>query len=524
MPEKHLAEKVKCGMDPWYFFTRYCYIQSKARAGSVGQPVRFEPWPHLESLLRTVQTKDRIIILKSRQVGITWFFACLALHYALFWPDSNIVVFSRRGQESIKFKLRCRYIYDRLPAFLKVPITTDNEDLLVFGAVRSEIYSLPTTPGSGRSETATLVILDEWAYQEYARENFTAILPAVEFGKLVGISTANGTGGLDNDGTSYRNLFADVWYKAKRGANNFMPIFYPWTVRPERTQAYVDQQARDLPTHMVSQEYPAHEDEAFIAASACMFDVNRLRAMPTREGLPYGLGEIWTPPVPGATYFAGLDPAYAGKGGDFTVLQILDAQGFQVAKLRTQQPIEDFCDSAYNLLAHFYFPRLAVEVQAQGLLVLHLLQATAYRDKTPRTAYPLGRIYHRTKTQVGWYTTAANRETMLSDLSVAIRTGALVIHSPMTISECLSFGRNQEANRFEALTGHDDEVMSLALAHQMRRSMPVFVDKDAKPYVSFGALYDPADDVSWEDPQMRSPEEYHKALADERKRTWIEKT
>lgn len=459
---------MKCAKSPLYFLSTYGIVKTRDQGD-----VPFEMWPHLIKLLELYLAHDRLVILKARQIGVTWFFVGIALWTALFVPNANVVIISRRQQESVEFKNRVKFMWSCLPDFLRIDFEKDNDDLFTLPQMGSQILSLPTTAGSGRSESATLVVFDEWAFQENAAENLTGVLPIVEHGKLVGISTANGRAGQGK-------VFCEQYFKAKRTIletldefeypSTFIPIFIPWTARPGRTEEWLREQAGNLPTHMVYQEYPRYETEAFVLGGTCMFDVPRLRAMPVRPAdfERYG-GEVFIPPVAGGTYAAGLDCAWAGKGRDFTVLNILDDKGLQVAKLRTQQPLETAAANAFRLLQFYGFPYLAVEIQGQGLLAATIILNNRFMDGTPKIPYPRTSIYYRDKKKekVGWFTNKANRDNMLGDMSIAIRTDDIIIYSADTIEEFLGFGYNEGKNRYEAMTGHDDEVISLSLAKQM---------------------------------------------------------
>lgn len=465
-------EYMRCAKDPVYFLATYGIVKTRDQGD-----VRFEMWPHLVNLMELYLTNNRLVILKARQIGVTWFFVGLALWTALFTVNANIVIISRRQQESVEFKNRVKFMWSCLPDFLRLDFEKDNDDLFTLPTMGSQILSLPTTAGSGRSESATLVVFDEWAFQDNAEENLTGVLPIVEHGKLVGISTANGKAGQGK-------VFYEQYTKAKRTIldtleefeypSTFIPIFIPWTARPGRTEEWLREQAGNLPTHMVFQEYPRYEAEAFVLGGTCMFDVPRLRAMPVRscDHERYG-GEVFIPPVEGAAYTAGLDCAWAGKGRDYTVLNILDSEGHQVAKLRTQQPLEVAAGNAFRLLQYYSFPHLAIEIQGQGLLAATIMQANRFMDGTPKLQYPRTQLYFRDKKKekVGWYTDKANRDNMLGDMSIGIRTSEITIYSEDTIEEFLGFGYNEAKNRYEAMTGHDDEVISLSLAKQMWAKM-----------------------------------------------------
>lgn len=499
------TEYLRCATDPWYFITQYGWVQDRQKGD-----IPFEAWPHLELLVTLIQQEDRLCILKARQLGVTWVFVGLTLWYGLFQPNANVVVFSKTGREAIKFGTRVKFMYSKLPEFLQLPMGKANEDLITFPTMGSELNFLPPAPGTGRSESASLVILDEWAFQEYAEENLTAILPIVEYGKLVGISTANGM----------VNTFAETYFKAKKAENSFLPVFFPWTFRPGRTQEDIDKVASDLPGFMVHQEYPLYEHEAFVASGTCLFDVPTLRNMPVTTGTPHGLAEIWHPPADGRRYGAGIDTAYAGKSGDYSVCTIVDEFGNQVAKLRTQSPLESFAEEAFKLLQAYGFPRLAIEVQGQGLLVHKVMVDKQFGNGKQKAQYPKSRIFHRSKNNPGWHTGNRNRDVMLGDLEIGVRQGDIAINSSETVEEFLSFGRNPKNDKFEALTGHDDEVMSFALAWQMILAGGASMSSHEmrnRPYIHYvDRKRGRKDDVAWEDPQTRTVSEYLKHLEDER--------
>ena len=93
----------KCAADPWYFISHHVHISDPNKGD-----IPFEAWVHLRDLLSMVMANDRVIILKARQIGITWLFAGLALWYCLFRPNSQVLVLSIGQLEATAFKKRCR--------------------------------------------------------------------------------------------------------------------------------------------------------------------------------------------------------------------------------------------------------------------------------------------------------------------------------------------------------------------------------------------------------------------------------
>jgi hypothetical protein len=218
---------------------------------------------------------------------------------------------------------------------------------------------------------------------------------------------------------------------------------------------------------MAYQEYPWREEEAFLVGGTCMFDIEALQAMPIR--LPEGYldnAEIFVPPSSGHTYSAGVDTALGITKRDYSVLNLIDDETYEVvAKLRgldrfsaQHLPIEKFSEEAYALLSYYNYPLVAVEEQGQGLTFYRIMK---------ENKYPMHRFYHSSKTTPCWRSTAVTRRNVLSELEQSIRTHQLNVFSEHTVAEMLGFGYDEKKDKFVGLSGNDDEVISLALANKM---------------------------------------------------------
>ena len=468
IPQEHIEEYAKCAADKWYFITHYVKISDPAEG-----IIQLANWVHLHQLLDIIDENNRIIILKARQTGITWILCGLALWYVMFQHSATILMFSRREVEAVGMKNRVVFIHRCLPEWMRIPLGKNNDELVEFPTMNSKIQSFPATEDAARSENATLVILDEWAYQRYDELNYTGILPSVEHGKLVGLSTANGK----------NNTFARIWFEAKKKLNSFIPVFIPYTVRPGRDEAWHKQQEADMPSYTAWQEYPLNENDAFLVAGTCMFMIEMLHGFPAcSPSRKLGPADIWSEYDPGHEYVAGIDTALGIAGRDYSVLQIIDTTlGVQAAKIHTQIPIEQFSEEALKLLSMYGFPMVNIEEQPQGRLVVKTLLDGS--DSSGR--YPRHCIYHRSKNIPCWHTTHDNRQEILSGLEQAIRNGQLTLFSESTIEEMLGFGYNEDTNKFEGLSGNDDEVMALALGWHMAVNKPAPIgDLTPKSYIS----------------------------------------
>jgi hypothetical protein len=76
-----------------------------------------------------LQANRLVVVLKARQLGLSWLVLAFALWLMLFYPIATVLLFSRRDEEAADLlAVRLRGMYDRLPAFLQVRgFATDND-------------------------------------------------------------------------------------------------------------------------------------------------------------------------------------------------------------------------------------------------------------------------------------------------------------------------------------------------------------------------------------------------------------
>lgn len=215
--------------------------------------IPFHLWPAQRNALDTIQHEPQVIILKARQLGISWLCIAYALWLCLFHPNKLVMVFSKDQDSANEMIRRAKGIYQRLqrkPAAL----TVDNVTTIGWSN-GSRIKSFAATEDAGSSYTASLTIIDEFAKMRYANELYTSVMPTIaDGGKMIILSTARGEG----------NPFHKLWESAVKRANSFCALFLPWSARPDRTLEWYAATERDAisPAHH-KQEYPAIPDEAF---------------------------------------------------------------------------------------------------------------------------------------------------------------------------------------------------------------------------------------------------------------------
>jgi len=224
----------------------------------------FKLWEAQEELLQAMETEPRLLILKARQLGISWLCCAYALWLCLFKPSRLVLTFSIGQEEANEMMRRIQAMYDRLPDAIKAehPTAKRNTEEIAWKN-GSAIHALPSRKSAGSGYTASLIILDEFAKNENASKLYTAVKPTIDGGgKMIILSTANGAG----------NLFHDLVTRAQKGVSRFAFRFLPWQSRPGRDAAwYADVAADAEDSSMMKQEYPETPDEAFEASEVDAF-------------------------------------------------------------------------------------------------------------------------------------------------------------------------------------------------------------------------------------------------------------
>jgi len=269
--------------DPRYWIEQFAYIEDR---DSPTLAERFTLWPGQIIALLAFVAHRLNIALKARQLGLSW----LALAYAawMMWsrPGVSVIVMSRGEDESKEMTRRVDFILRHLPAWMigTTPgngmwweSTTSTVTIYHPAAEPSVLQSMPAGKNSGRSFTANLIILDEWAFQIWAREIWASIFPSINRpsgGQVIGISTIE-------RGT----LFEDIWTNA--ADNGFNTIFLPWNTDPRRDAAWYERTKRAMGDAVLA-EYPATAEEAFATPGGSFFPELR-ETVHTVE--PYALPE-----------------------------------------------------------------------------------------------------------------------------------------------------------------------------------------------------------------------------------------
>ncbi|MEA3272434.1 MAG: hypothetical protein U9P90_02095 [Patescibacteria group bacterium] len=170
---------------------------------------------YLEYCANLIQSEKLLVFEKSRRMLASWMGAAYILWKPLFRPFTACHWQGKKREESNKvLQNRIFPIYKRLPVGYPWPgITTNNKDLpiennfeIIHDAEKQEksnIYAIAEGADQLRSETSSLLIIDEFAFQDRQIEALAAFGPTVQGGgQIIIISTIK-------PGTGYEMLVKD---------------------------------------------------------------------------------------------------------------------------------------------------------------------------------------------------------------------------------------------------------------------------------------------------------------------------
>lgn len=227
--EKLKIESRRCKNSFAYFLRNY--VITKDTQGGRGLQ-RMPDWDYIYQIADAIQNHKQNIILKSRQMMISWIFAAYALWKCLYYPGSEVGILSENSDKAQEVGERAELIYEYLPDWMKLPVHTNkNRGEYSFPDNKSKFVYKAATEHSGRSFSWSDIFFDEGAFFPYPTSIMSAIGPLLEEHVTFNmVSTPNGSD----------PLFAEIWNNTKEYPN-INRITLHWSDRPDRDQAWRDE-------------------------------------------------------------------------------------------------------------------------------------------------------------------------------------------------------------------------------------------------------------------------------------------
>ena len=464
-----------------------------------GATVKFVPNKAQQVVLDAMAKHKRIIVLKSRQLGITTAVTTSFLDDTLFQTNAKALSILQTQQTAIDaFDNKVRFAWENLDSRLKAElgwiVDTERANQLAFnfGAGMSSKYSVST---SGRSGTFQRVHVSEFGplcaeRPLDAKEVITGTFPAVpQDGLIIIESTSGGEVGS----------FPEMWNDAVLGKNGWHPIFLDWrydesevnkaALTPEHELPVVFQEyakTHELTPQQISyyyskflllnkdwtllrQDYPTVPEEAFQGSGERLFDPASMLEYGkyTEDGVKQGNYEIFTAPKEGHVYVIGADGA-EGVGKDSSVASVWDVSTIKPTLVATYVSdavsTDDFALIIIALAKQYNNAVIAPESNYPGNAIIPVLREKYDEDRIFRETDPL-KIQPGTATKLGFNTNGASKPVILENFTSLVREFALIIPSKSLVTEMRICPKEMmRQTKTSQVTAHYDMIMASAIA------------------------------------------------------------
>ncbi|MDE2217243.1 MAG: hypothetical protein KGJ87_08820 [Planctomycetota bacterium] len=484
-----------CGKE--YFYLNFCYIQAVGKKIRPKFRVIDNEW---FKLIEACQKSNEwgIICVKRRRVGASWKEACDMLHDCLFKRNQHIGMNSKTERDSFDLFRKVKFIYENLPAFLRVKLSSNTKSELHFSYYIKDSNGTKIKKGNECSIFAVAPTdnayegrqLSKWVADEGGKTKNLAVLfnytedCLMSETRRTGIPVIFGTAGdIGAEGKDLEYLWSNSnAFKLKRFfmsgfqglhcdeyGNDDKESCIRWIVYKRHEK----EKLRPEEYNSFLQRYPLTVAEAFtVTAAAGVGDLLKIRAQmhslretPAKsikgffrlanderaEWIPSAQGKIiiYEHPEPGVDnlYIFGADPAdhddVSSEASDLSLFGLKRAKGLEPAKIvceYTDRPKEviEFFEQA--LLCSMYYNNAKILIERNRYLMIQHFKATGKTHLLARTPLGVAKITGGRADTVGYQMTPQAKDYLKGCIGKYVKDYCSWIPSYELLQEFLYFG------------------------------------------------------------------------------------
>jgi len=522
------------------------FVKIRDKAGNIIDFKLNQPQQKLYDIIKEQREAGkpvRVIILKARQMGFSTLTESILFKETATKFNINTGIIAHKEEATTNLFNMSKRIYDNLPEEMKPSKKSSNAKELIFDnqegtGLKSKIKCMTAgADGVGRSDTFNNLHISELAFWgNNAKETMLGLMQSVPNlpNTIVIIeSTANGY-----------EYFKEQWDMAVRKESDFIPLFVGWQDLEEYQMPYTgfkltpeEEKLKD--TYNLSleqltwrrwcianncggdisqfkQEYPMNPHEAFLLSGASVFDkeklVLRLEQIPKPIKTGYftydydgmritnirwvndsdGYINIYRLPDTKSVRFC-IGGDTAGDGSDYYTAHVLDAKtGEQVATLKQQFDADQYTKQMYCLGKYYKYYDAQSGRNEDALIGIESnfdsypireLQRLGYTHQYVRES--IDSYTGKTEKKFGFRTTSLTRPTIISSLIEIVREHTELLNDKDTLEELLTIIRNEKGRIEAPQGGHDDQMMGLAIAYEIRNQVSI-QEEPISVYDEFG--------------------------------------
>jgi len=196
--------------EPWNFFTARdvltmkdieegrhegaAIIQTADELDDAAPVKPFPSWPYLKHVSAELWSHRFVFADKTRQILITTICALNILWYAAFKEEREVFVSRVKEESAVKLiNDKIRSVHRRMPFWLReaIPMDLEPAKMITFGNTNSTITGVSQNfaVSDARGPTASLLLIDEAAFQDFFPQIYRAVVPMTA--RMWAVSTAH---------------------------------------------------------------------------------------------------------------------------------------------------------------------------------------------------------------------------------------------------------------------------------------------------------------------------------------------
>lgn len=483
-----------------------------------GEKVHFDLNEAQEELNGLIDSTKFVAVAKARQSGISTYCLAKALYRAINNPNENILIASYKSDSSRALFDKLKQMNDWLPRDrypeLFPKVVHDNRDQLSFDNGSKIACVVAGTKDISRGQTISWAHLTELAFWQFPEKQLLGIEQAL----------AKGYGKLTIETTSFgMNYWYKLFMSAYRGQSKYKSFFVPFYAKlyqrqfrseydlaeawhkeyyherlhakdlePEekviydkcnnlRTIMWRRWKLLDMSLDDFHQEFPATPLESFVNSGRTIFSQvkvmegleNARKPLPKNEviqvvpdDLKKFVGKellIYELPISNMRYAAGVDTSQ-GVGSDSSSVCMMSFDGMEVLNFNANKiPPYKFSELAVKIGLWYNYAMLVIENNGIGGATL----TQAHKKYNYLNLYKQrGRFYKGNKSyHFGFDQSIGNSKAeLIEQFREQFETDVIMINNRITFEEMQIFVEKDSGGMGNSGTGHDDNVISAALA------------------------------------------------------------
>lgn len=473
--QKYVQEWLNCKASFDYFCEKYILIEMP------GGDINLKPYKPQSELIKTINKDHYVLVLKSRQIGISTIIQAYSAWLATFFDNVVIGIVSKDGKEATDFARFIRGMIEKLPKWMGAVFDKKTEQSFILSN-GAKVYVSPVNPNAPektlRGKAITFLVIDEAAFIKFLDTAWTSMIPAlstnqmhakkakVPYGTVV-LSTPNKTVGPGK-------WFYEKYMKAISGDD----IFKQFTIHWRDVQELADDSDWYRTQCLLFENDPNKIQQElelkFLATSGSFFSDHTTQVLQDINSDPIERiklfnGEFWRykHAIPNIHYIIGVDTA-PEHGEDKSAITIWDYQHLdQVAEYQGKCKVGDFV-KVVKVAAAQYPGTIVVESNSYGNHVVEEMMSSEYSHMMYKES--------RGNTKVpGLQTTAKTRPLIIDALYSMISEFPEIVKSKRLVLELIGL-ISKPTGRVEADMGcHDDIALSAGLCFYVHKYDPVLM-------------------------------------------------